>query len=190
MEYILIFYIYKSIKVFNMKLYELIVITFLSIILMQCKSSKQNQSESVFKEKEIKLESQGDITTGKVFFQKWVAGQQDGGSGINIYFPELVNKNNYTIGNVYFRGMIGQIINGKASPFASLRFVNKDIIMSSDANAEYGNDMPKVFPFKLKDNECVISYNTGNEIKYYKIENILEKATQFMPSAPPSENRD
>lgn len=176
-----------------MKLQTLIITAFLSLVLTQCKSSKQVNKESVTNEKEMKLEAQGDITVGQVYFQKWVAGREEGGSGINIFFPDLINKNNFTIDSVYFRNMVGKIMNGKASYFASLSASNKDIIMSNEPNAEYGNTMPnnsEAFPFQLKDNECVISYIDGNEIKYYKIENIVEKETQYMPSAPPRQNKD
>jgi len=176
-----------------MKLYKLIIIAFLSLILTQCKSTKQEKIKNVNEEKEMKLEPQGDITVGQVYFQKWVGGREESGSGINIFFPDLINKNNYAISNVYFRNMVGKIMNGKSSYFASLNSASKDIIMSNEPNAEYGNTMPnisgKIQP-QLKDNECVISYIVGSETKYCKIENIVEKETQYMPSAPPRNNKD
>jgi len=154
----------------------------------QCKSAKKNAEA-----KKMVIETQSEIQTGQVYFQKWVAGRQEADSGINIYFPNLTNKNNYPLKQVFFRGMIGEMRSGKASYFANLTYNKKDIIMSNEPNAEYGNTLPNSsedFPFTLKDNECIISYIDDGKIKYHKIGNIVEKQAQYLPSAPPKQNKE
>ena len=144
------------------------------MVLTHCKSSKQ---ANIKEEKEMILEKDNLIKVTKVYFQKWDAGQEASGTGINIYFPELINKNNYKLEKVYFRNMIGKIQSGKASYFASLTSNKEDIVMSNAENAEYGNTIPtkpEPFPFKLKDNECIISYLDKDETKYFQVYNIVE----------------
>lgn len=139
------------------------------------------------------LEKNSEIQTSQAYFQKWIAGQEAGGNGINIFFPGLINRNNYSLKQVYFRGMIGTIQSGKASYFAKLTYNNKDIIMSNDPNEEYGNTIPdnnEDSSFVLKDNECVISYIDNGETKYVKIKNIVEKESEYFPSASPRNNKE
>ena len=67
----------------------------------------------------------------------------------------------------------------------------QDIIMSGDANKEYGNKLPELpekIPFELEDNQCVVSYQEGDITKYFKIENVVEKASTPMMSVPMSKN--
>lgn len=49
--------------------------------------------------------------------------------------------------------------------------INKDLILHSDPKKEYGNTPPVVekIPFKLKDNEAVVSYKIKGIVKYYKL---------------------
>lgn len=127
------------------------------------------------------------------YFQRWVAGQQAGGSGINIYFPTLINKDNYKLEKVYFRGMIGDMQSGKASYFANLKSFKDGLVMSNGDNAEYGNTTPtkpEPFPFELKSNECMISYVDKGETKYFQVYNIIEKTGINYPSAPLRQNKD
>lgn len=143
-----------------------------------------------------KLQEKAPMTIGDVYFERWVAGVQGGGMGINLFIP--VSKEipaTLQLDSVYFRGHSTklELIQGE-NPLYVGRFQLKsnqksDIVMSSDPNEEYGNEAPKIatkFPFELKDTECVVSYKLGNDTKYFKIENIFEKARQYYPSAPPN----
>lgn len=50
--------------------------------------------------------------------------------------------------------------------------------MSNEPYAEYGNKVPKLPEkpsFKLKENECVVSYKEEDKIKYFKIKNMIQK---------------
>lgn len=169
-----------------MKLLQTVIIALISLTLVQCKNSQATTQSD--KSGKVILEPNPEITVTKPYFQKWSAGQESSGSGYTLYFPNLINRNNYKLENVYFRGLIGEIKIGKALYFSKLNSKKPDVIMSGNTNKEYGNTLPnktKVFPFTLKSNECVISYRANKEIKYFKIENLTEKPGEFFPSAPP-----
>jgi hypothetical protein len=107
------------------------------------------------------------------YFKKSASGKKE--TGINIYFPTLINKSNYKLEKVYFRGMIGDMQSGKASYFANLKPNTIGLIMSQEENAEFGNKIPEPFPFQLKSNECMLSYIDNGETKYFQVYNIVEK---------------
>lgn len=158
---------------FSSPTFKSLVILITIMTLFNCYSSK------------LKLQDKAPIEHTRPYFQEWVAGIKDGGSGINIYFPNLVTKNNAIIDSVFFRKMKGKLRNGKASYFATLKKPKPiDLTMSSDPKSEYGNKLPK-FPFELKNNECVISYIEEGETKYVKIGNLKEKEGEYYPSSPP-----
>lgn len=139
-----------------------------------------------------KIQEEAPVSIGKVYFQKWVAGIKGGGSGLNIYIP--VSDSSITLDSVYFRGMATNLFpkyqeeNIYVGKFISGHSKKEDLVMNSDPKAEYGNKRAIVeenIPFELKHNECIISYTDGNKTKYFKIENIEEKAMIPYPSAPP-----
>lgn len=99
-------------------------------------------------------------------------------SKIQIHFKNLINIANFKLKNVYFRGMIGEILSGKSNYFAHLKANKYNLIMSNEPNGEFGNTLPPKaapFPFKLKDNQCIISYIDNGEIKYFQINNVINK---------------
>lgn len=146
----------------------------------QCSSAKQ-------------LETKAPMHFGNAYFQKWLAGVQGGGSGINLVIP--VATNSIALDSVYFRNRSAKLELGAASPKAYIgRFKTalnqkKDMILSSDPKEEFKNKVPdavETIPFELKDNECVVSYQDGTKTKYYKITGIVEKDMIPYPSAPPN----
>ncbi|MEE3999975.1 hypothetical protein V1T75_06455 [Tenacibaculum sp. FZY0031] len=59
----------------------------------------------------------------------------------------------------------------------------KDIVLHADPKKEIGNtpNTPtEEFPFKLKENEAMVSYVIGEKTYYAKVENIIKKETVFM----------
>ena len=62
-------------------------------------------------------------------------------------------------------------------------------MLSSDPREEYGNEieLEKEIPFKLEDNECVVSYMDGETIKYYKLSGVKEKPRANFPSVRQNE---
>ena len=142
-----------------------------------------------------KLQKEAPVKFGTAYYQHWVAGVQGGGSGINLFIEtEGTLKENIQLDSVYFRGMVAKFQVKPNNPslfigrFSLKANQKRDIIMSSKPKAEYSNELPKLkteIPFDLKDNECVVSYKEGDKMKYFKIENVVEKQPQYYPSAPP-----
>jgi len=145
----------------------------------QCSSTKQLQEKS-------------PMALDQVYCQKWVAGIQGGGSGLNIFIP--IKENTVQFDSVYFRGRSVKLEFREKEMIYIGRFISafnqkKDMIMSSEPNAEYGNQVPTEpvkIPFELKDNECVISYIKEGQSMYFKIDNVVEKEMIPMPSASPN----
>ena len=146
----------------------------------QCSSAQRFQDKS-------------PITLGEVYYQRWIAGVQGGGSGLNIFIP--TSDNTVKLDSVYFKGKVTklEVRSGKKLLYIG-RFTSdfnqrRDIIMSNEPNAEFNNPIPKPIkkiPFELKDNECVISYIQDNKTKYFKIDNVIKKDLIPYPSAPPN----
>ena len=140
-----------------------------------------------------KIQKKVPLALGQVYCQSWIAGIEGGGAGLNIYIPTV--NSSVELDSVYFRGKAAKLeIKSLNETIYIGRFISdlnkkKDIVMSIEPNAEYGNEMPKItqkVPFELKENECVISYKDGNTTKYFKIDNVIEKELIPYPSAPPN----
>jgi len=157
-------------------------ITMLSFFMMafsQCSSTK-------------KLQEKAPMTLGDVYCQRWIAGVQGGGSGLNVFIP--VNDASISLDSVFFRGKAAKLEIKQAGQetiyigrFSGEVNQKRDINMNGDVKAEYGNKPPIIYnknPFELKHNECVVSYMKGKKKEYFKIENIKEKDLIPYPSAP------
>lgn len=154
---------------------------FMAYGLAQCKSGYQ-------------FEENRAMEIGQVYYQPWVAGVQGGGSGINLYIPITDLRNHVNLDSVYYRGKKSklELVNDNLAigRFISDSDFKKDIVMSNEPNAEYGNSVPKLpkkSTFDLNNDECIISYVENKETKYFKVSNIMKKETEFFPSAPPKE---
>ena len=138
-----------------------------------------------------KIQEKAPLVLGQVYCQSWIAGIEGGGAGLNVFIP--VEDNSIILDSVYFRGKATKLeIKSLNETIYIGRFISdlnkkKDIVMSSEPTAEYGNKMPIItekIPFELKDNECVISYKEGKTTKYFKVDNVVEKELIPYPSAP------
>lgn len=165
---------------FIKRIFSLILLFIMMGSFSQCSSVKQ-------------LETKAPTHFGNVYFQKWVAGIEGGGSGINLIIP--VATNSIVLDSVYFRNNSAKLELGTTNPktyigrFKTALNQKKDMILSSDPKEEFKNKVPvttEIIPFELKDNECVVSYQEGNKTKYYKITGIVEKDMIPYPSAPPN----
>jgi len=153
---------------------------FVMVSFSQCSGSKNTQETTLQKTAPTQLD--------KPYYQAWVAGIQGGGSGINVFMPS--RETSVKLDSAYFRGMKAKVEitnEGYIARFKTKANQKDDVIMSSESNSEYGNQLPQKenFPFQLKDNECVISYYKDNTLAYFKIEDLFEKAMAQYPSAPP-----
>lgn len=123
------------------------------------------------------------------YFQKWVAGVEMGGSGVNLIIPMSKMKSGVQIDSVYFRG---QRLALATKPGDDATFVaylvnpkKPDMTMSDEEGAEYGNPVPALSnKYKLQPNEAVIKYQYGGKTYYTKISEIAERDQVNYPSMP------
>lgn len=138
-----------------------------------------------------KLEKKLPMNFGEVYFQTWVAGTREGGAGINLFIP-ITKSSNIQLDSVYFRGKRAKLKQGSDELAYVGRFKNRvkhnrDIIMSNEPGAEYGNKVPEVpekIPFKLENDECVVSYVEEGKTKYFKISDIKSRKAKHMAGTP------
>lgn len=145
------------------KVTYLLLLSFVTASLVQCASSK------------FKLEKQAAFQSERIYYQEWFAGVQVGGTGINLFFPNLNPKANVRIDSVYFRGLKAKLEQSKGMYAAILK--NKSPYDTSK--------QVKKIPFKLTNNECVVSYYENGEQKFYKLKNIREKEGIYYEAGPP-----
>ena len=159
--------------------YAIIAFIFI-VIVTNCSSAQKLQNKTP-----------GDF--GEVYFQKWTAGVQGGGSGINLFIS--LKDSSVKLDSVFFRGKVAKLETKPNNPELYIgRFDTKfnqpkDIILSSDMNEEANNKLPQKpseYPFDLDENECVVSYNENNQTTYYKLSHVKEKQALNYPSAPPN----
>ncbi len=138
-----------------------------------------------------KLQKKAPIEFGEAYAQKWVAGVQGGGSGINVFIP--VKDTSVPLDSMFFRDQKVKLefIDADQALYVG-RFrtdfnQKEDIILSSDMKEESKNKLPKLkedMPFEFNDDECIITYRKGDKTMYYKISNIKMQQPLHYPSAP------
>lgn len=132
-----------------------------------------------------KLVSESPVELGAPTCQAWVGGRPESGSGTILTIPlDDDNLDAQKLRQAYFRGKVAdiKIENTAEGWMAKANFLNRhaekpDMVMDSDATKEVGNQPPKIqekFPFELAQNECVISFLDGDEVKYFKLSDIKE----------------
>ena len=142
-----------------------------------------------------KLQKNAPTQFGDVYCQKWTAGVKGGGSGLNLFIQTDSKTYEHSVfDSVYFRGKYVKLEIKETNQ--GLMYIGrfktefnqpKDIVISSDSNEEYDNQLPQkteVIPFELKDNECVVSYIKDDKTLYYKISNVQQREPLSYPSAP------
>lgn len=141
-------------------------------------------STQSFSQEVVTLETTPVLQLDQVQFQEWFAGIKVGGTGINMFFPNIKANKDIHLETVYFRNMKGKLQKGKAMYMAVLK-------NDSPYYTWQPAKKPADYPFDLKDNECVISYVENGTTKYLKIANLDEKAGTYYENGHPSiyENR-
>ena len=155
----------------------------ITIFFLNCNSSKNTSSTYSFSQNP-------PFTVSESYSQKWMAGIKEGGSGTNVYFKIENIESGTSINEIYFRNK-----SAKANPSKENLYTgyfkneeNRDVIMDSDSNKEAKNTPPKHFPFKLEENEAVISYLFKGTDYYFKVSNIKEKEILAYPMGNPNKN--
>ena len=155
-------------------LHTILVLVIVSVS-YQCATPKQDivQEEPHFK-------------VHHAYFKEWYAGVEVGGTGINLFFPNLNYDNAVSLDSVYFRRLKGKLEKGSDIYTSILKNSDKHYKhISSVYRPSPELDKKANFPFNLKENECVISYKENGVIKYQKITNIREGEGLYYQYGPP-----
>ncbi len=165
---------------------SILVITLIMVNFSSCSSAQKLQEETPF-------------SIGEVSSQKWVAGVQGGGAGINVFIPISEIEENIEMKGLYYHGKLVELEKRKDGLYIG-RFktnINQkvDFIIDEDSKKEYGNKVPEIeekakIPFELKDNEAILSYMHKGRLKYFKIENIITKQIAAYLSTPKNEGEN
>jgi hypothetical protein len=138
----------------------------------------------------IKLDNNPPFKIEKALYNNWFGGQP-GVSGTKIEI-ELKENSSIAFDSIFFRNKSTKVEIKTTSKktlliahFNTSKRQNRDLILDVDVTKEIKNTLPEVkkFPFDLKENEALISYKVGNEIKYFKIENVEKAKSMFFPRA-------
>ncbi len=125
-----------------------------------------------------------------VYFQKWVGGQEQSGSGTNFFiqfkdeFPD-----NIKLKKIYFQGQESALQSEGENIFTA-NFNNKpkqDLILDSDSKKEFGNKPPEITKpkYDLEFNEAILEFEKVQKPFVFKLQNIKQKELLAYPSTKP-----
>ncbi len=127
-----------------------------------------------------------DLTVQTAYFSEWYAGIDVGGTGFNVYFPNLGSDDgSIEIDSVFFRELKGELVKGRAVYSAILKHPTKTY---ENLNKAYKKDKAldiKGFSADLKPNECIIKYTKNGIAKYQKISSLVERVGTYYKNGPP-----
>jgi hypothetical protein len=136
-----------------------------------------------------KFEENPPFAITSAIYNNW-SGGQPGNSGINVTI-------NYTslypvkFDSIYFLKKIMKLEHTKTKEkkiiianFVSA--VKQDITLDLNSSKEINNTVPEIkkFPFKLNQNDAIISYILKGKTKYFKVKSIKKGKSVFYPKAP------
>ena len=165
-----------------MNILKSLTVFLLSITITQCGSSQQSLQKVNF-------------DGGDSYYQKWVAGVQGGGSGVNVFFDFTDIPQEIKLHQAFFQGMVTTIEKENDSYVASFKTDlnnERDLVMSNDPVEEMVNT-PSVnedFMYPLAPFEVGITYMYKGALQFAKISNIKEKESIPLPSQRPQNGRD
>ncbi len=155
-----------------------LVFSFIIIAILSCSSQKET-----YKTLPYEVES--------TYFQRWIGGQEQTGSGINLHLKlKEALPENTTLTNVYFQNKEGLFEKENETTFIARFYTkpqDKTLILHEDSTKEYGNKAPEIIrpEFKLQNNEAMLEFHIGDKIHYYKLVDIKEKELIAYPSTRP-----
>lgn len=122
------------------------------------------------------------------YFQHWIGGQEQTGSGTNIHITFSESINDKKLIRIYFQNKVAEPhIIDDFTIVALFSTKNPDLILENSPKDEYGNQAPimvKNFP-NLAENEAVLEYLINDKSVFCKISNLKEKELLAYPSARP-----
>lgn len=131
------------------------------------------------------------FTITESFYQDWVGGVP-GVSGTTIHLKIDDLESDVIPDSLFFRekGLKIELRSSVQGDLWLAHYSNqskKDINMTDSPMGEYGNTAPEKtnFPYDLNKNEAVLSYYYKGAIQYYKLVNLEQKETLFLPATRP-----
>ena len=128
-----------------------------------------------------KVENTMPVKITEAYFQKWVSGIREGGTGFTIYLS-LEEPSDIVLENAYFKG---KKIKLHAKPDQTVyigKYTNKsrkaDLIMSNDPKKEFKNTVPEIeekIPFQMEEGSCILEYTKKGKKEHITIDNLTEK---------------
>lgn len=171
-----------------MKMYKLFTILGLglsSLLYTQCGAVSTSETQ------ETMTLSQPDFASSSAYFNSYIAGTEDGGTGIEFYIEISELPEDVVLEKLYFRESAGKLMRGTSNYVARFRTDtgnDQDIVMSDNAEEESVNTpqaQKELFPFPLSKNEAGVVYRDQGVLKYAKISNVQEKPSIAYPSQRP-----
>ena len=142
--------------------------------------------------KAIAIEPQEKIPAEimEVYFQKWVGGQEQTGSGINFYIQfQTTLPKDVELKKVYFQNNETNFEQQEKTTFVAHLILKpkSDITLDADSKNEYGNKAPEIKNNKLdiQSNEAVLEFVRNGKAIKIKIKNVKEKKIIAYPSNRP-----
>lgn len=130
----------------------------------------------------VRFENKYPFTIKEASYYTWNGGQP-GVSGIKLTVP-VVNAEKIDFKKLYFNNKSVTVeIQKEGAAMSVVGFFNTsnnpqdNLVMDSNTTKELNNKVPnlKEFPFKLAENEAVVSYLQNGKTRYIKIENLVKK---------------
>ncbi|AVI50648.1 hypothetical protein C5O00_05475 [Pukyongia salina] len=137
---------------------------------------------------DVKLEQDPPFSVKDAYYQDWVAGIKEGGSGTNVYLALENFTDKVVIEKIYFRK---KITKAQISPQIRNQYVgyfkndDKDMVMDIDPVKEAVNAPREPFPFSLEHNEAVIAYRNMDVLKYTLVRDMRREEMIAYPSTKP-----
>ncbi|TDE46690.1 hypothetical protein E0I26_00995 [Flavobacterium rhamnosiphilum] len=172
-----------------MKGYKTVVFLFIIAISLTFCAMKQDSSPDKYREelaKQVQTDFPQEIKS--VYFQKWIGGREETGSGINFYIEfKKPLSGNIKLKKIYFHNQESSLEEVTKNTFVAhfyQRNKSFDLIMDKDSLKEYGNKAPIIVKpkFALKPNEALLEYKKKGKTQFFKISNPKERPMIAYPS--------
>lgn len=131
-------------------------------------------------------ESKEPFQITEASYNEWFGGQP-GVSGIKVILV-YKSKDSINFQNIFFANKSAEIIyKTKEDKKLLLGFIDtskpsKELILDSNPVKEQNNPIPvQLLPFKIKDNQAVVSYKINNQTHYFLIKELKKLKTDYYP---------
>ncbi len=156
----------------QLSLYFLLV--FFTVCFSQCSSTKAMKiSETI---------TINATENPRAYYQKWVAGVQGGGSGVDVVIHKSV-VGDKALDSIYFQNKV-VALEQKGDNFIGYFKGDANHFKYNEDTVSQETETTEVFSFNLATNEAVISYTKGTAVKYIKLIGLVKKESPKYPMAP------